>query len=167
MSKLLRHFSDGQIYFITMVTYRRRSILITHHHLFWESLMKYMHEMVFRLIAHVELPDHTHMIIDPCKCNLSSIIQKVKLSFSKKVSYALHRDCGRIWQSRFWDHMIRDQDDMNRHIDYIHYNPVKHDYADSPCDWRFSSFREYQEEGYYAPDWGTAGVPVLDGKYGE
>ena len=59
-----------------------------------------------------------------------------------------------VWQRRFWEHAIRDQDDFNRHCDYIHYNPVKHGLVKSPADWEYSTFRSLVAKGVYAADWG-------------
>jgi len=58
-----------------------------------------------------------------------------------------------IWQRRFWEHTIRDEADYQRHLDYIHYNPVKHDWSKSPADWPFSSFKRLVGRGYYPVDW--------------
>jgi putative transposase len=58
-----------------------------------------------------------------------------------------------IWQRRFWEHLIRNDDDYRRHMDYIHYNPVKHGYVDRPKDWRHSSFHQLAERGVYTLDW--------------
>jgi putative transposase len=60
-----------------------------------------------------------------------------------------------IWQRRFWEHTIRDELDFNRHVDYIHYNPVKHGLVKSVKDWPWSTFHRYVREGYYQPDWGS------------
>jgi putative transposase len=60
----------------------------------------------------------------------------------------------RVWQDRFWDHLIRNQNDFNRHLDYIHYNPVRHGYVSTPEAWQASSFKVYQQRGHYAPMWG-------------
>jgi putative transposase len=60
-----------------------------------------------------------------------------------------------IWQHRYWEHQIRDETDFARHVDYIHYNPVKHGLARSPLDWPYSSFGRYVKAGVYAPDWGS------------
>jgi len=59
-----------------------------------------------------------------------------------------------VWQLRFWEHTIRDQDDFNRHCDYILYNPVKHGLATSPLEWKLSSFGRFVAMGLYEPDWG-------------
>ena len=58
-----------------------------------------------------------------------------------------------IWQRRYWEHTILDQEDLEAHLDYIHYNPVKHGYVTRAGDWHFSSFLRYVREGLYEPDW--------------
>ena len=58
-----------------------------------------------------------------------------------------------IWQRRFWEHTIRNEDDFIKHVNYIHYNPVKHNLVTCPHLWPYSSFHRWVEEGYYAPDW--------------
>lgn len=59
-----------------------------------------------------------------------------------------------LWQHRYWEHLIRDEHDYRRHVDYIHWNPVKHGYVKCAGDWPYSTFRRYVAEGIYAPDWG-------------
>ena len=76
-------------------------------------------------------------------------------------------DAGNIWQNRFWDHMIRDQEDMNKHLDYIHYNPVKHGYAKDPFLYEYSSLANYHKEGYYQRDWGVADILFREDDFGE
>jgi putative transposase len=60
-----------------------------------------------------------------------------------------------VWQRRFWEHLIRDQNDFNRHIDYIHYNPVKHGLVNCVADWPWSSFHRFVKLGFYDRDWGA------------
>jgi putative transposase len=60
-----------------------------------------------------------------------------------------------VWQRRFWEHWIRDQADWRRHVDYVHYNPVKHGYAARAADWRPSSIHGYIRDGVYPRDWGA------------
>jgi putative transposase len=62
---------------------------------------------------------------------------------------------GSIWQRRFWEHQIRDPKDYNAHVDYIHYNPVKHGLAKAPKDWKYSSFSRYVKDGFYDREWGA------------
>ena len=59
-----------------------------------------------------------------------------------------------MWQRRFWEHLIRDEADLSRHRDYIHYNPVRHGLAASPKEWPYSSFKRFVEQGLYSEDWG-------------
>ena len=61
-----------------------------------------------------------------------------------------------VWQHRYWEHLLRDETDFARHVDYIHYNPVKHGLTGLPMDWPYSSFRRYVEAGIYPPDWGMS-----------
>jgi putative transposase len=67
-----------------------------------------------------------------------------------------------VWQRRYWEHMIRDQEDLHRHIDYIHYNPVKHGLAQAARAWPWSSFHRYVRMNFYDLEWGNTG-PELDG----
>jgi putative transposase len=67
-----------------------------------------------------------------------------------------------VWQHRYWEHLLRDESDFARHVDYIHYNPVKHGLVPSPLEWPYSSFRRYVDAGVYAADWGCGGM-VFDG----
>jgi putative transposase len=59
-----------------------------------------------------------------------------------------------VWQRRFWEHTLRDENDLERHIEYIHYNPVKHGLVKSVCEWPWSSFHRYVQMGLYTLDWG-------------
>ena len=68
-----------------------------------------------------------------------------------------HRE-STLWQRRFWEHQIRDDRDYQAHVDYVHFNPVKHGYVGRAVDWPYSSFHRYVREGVYAPDWGAGHV---------
>ena len=65
-----------------------------------------------------------------------------------------------IWQRRFWEHTILDDDDLHNHFDYIHYNPVKHGLVSDPADWPWSSFLRFVKSGYYSQDW-CAGDKII------
>lgn len=56
----------------------------------------------------------------------------------------------KFWQKRFWDHIIRDENDLENHIHYIHVNPQKHGYVDDPFEWKYSSISEWEKRGVYA-----------------
>ncbi len=85
-----------------------------------------------------------------------------------------HRNASRIskgergiWQRRYWEHLIRDENDFERHVDYIHYNPVKHGYAHQANEWPYSSIHRYIKAGVIANDWGGATGNNDEGGYGE
>ena len=123
--------------------------------------------MPFDYLAWVVLPDHFHIIMDPKDEDLSDLLQRIKLGFVARYRRATGMYRGRVWQSRFWDHVIRNEDDMNRHIDYIHYNPVKHGLVREPGAWRFSSFEDFVKDGSYDSGWGVSEQIAFDGSHGE
>lgn len=134
----------------------------------WHKSVKFVKDIKqFELIAWVILPDHLHLMIDFGIGDLSYLMKRVKMKFSGLYRSKWKLKSGRIWQFRFWDHMIRDEDDFRNHLDYIHYNPVKHGLVVRPGDWEHSSFKEYFTQGYYAEDWGIKKPGEFDGSYGE
>ena len=167
MSRLRRFYRPGQVYFITAVTHRRRPLLVQHFDILKQGVARARSRVPFEPIAWVVLPDHIHAIVDPGEIDLSGIVRRVKLSFAN-LYYRKHQvRGGTIWQRRFWDHVIRDQADMNRHLDYIHYNPVKHGLVADPFAWRYSTLDRYFREEYYSRDWGVREIPGIDGDFGE
>ncbi|MFI4859909.1 MAG: REP-associated tyrosine transposase, partial [Phycisphaerales bacterium JB063] len=127
---------------------------------------------IFDLPAIVILPDHLHCIMSlpPSRQNFSTIIQQLKAAFSRSIPKGEHVSSSRdskgergIWQRRFWEHLIRDEDDLEQHVNYIHYNPVKHGHVKHATDWPHSSIHRYLEEGWRMPDWeGVAQETGLD-----
>ncbi|MET4390349.1 hypothetical protein ABIB73_006131 [Bradyrhizobium sp. F1.4.3] len=71
-----------------------------------------------------------------------------------------------IWQRRYWEHAIRGDADLERHVDYIHFNPVKHGLVARVFDWRHSSFHRYVEQGVLPADWG-GDVREMAGNFGQ
>jgi putative transposase len=167
MTNIRRHFQTGNLYFLTHVTSSRLPILVNNFDLLWRAIDASRVKHPFDLIAWVVLPDHMHLLIDPLQCDLSGVMRKIKLVFSTKYRESIRLASGRVWQNRFWDHCIRDQKDFNRHVDYIHYNPVKHGLVSAPGDYSYSSFREYRDQGYYSDDWGMREAIVTEGLFGE
>jgi putative transposase len=167
MSKLRRYFLKGQSYFVTLVFYQRRRIPDA----LFDTLYRTIIEMAAKhdsvITAWIILGDHIHLIVTPQENVLDRLIHDIKLSFGVAYRKAMDITAGRLWENRYWDHVIRDQADMNRHIDYIHYNPVRHGYVKGPFDWVYSSIHEYRVKGYYPDDWGVAGEIVFEGSYGE
>ena len=92
--------------------------------------------------------------------DFSKVLHSVKLNFT--LNFKRSHDINgsfKLWQSRFWDHVVRDECDVNRHMDYIHWNPVKHGHVGPPSEWPHSSFGHWQERDYYEPGWGSEGEP--------
>ncbi|WP_346291681.1 REP-associated tyrosine transposase [Sphaerothrix gracilis] len=117
----------------------------------------------FDIDAIVLLPDHLHCIwtLPEGDANFSTRWRLIKTDFSRHCpeNYKCQRSLARykkkeqaIWQRRFWEHQIRDQEDFERHVDYIHYNPVRHQLVDAPRKWPHPSFHRYVEQGCYSDD---------------
>jgi putative transposase len=105
----------------------------------------------------VILPDHLHCLwrLPEKEKNFSTRWRLIKRYFSMEINTAInHRKEKEVWQRRFWEHVIRDEDDWKNHMDYIHYNPVKHQLVQSPGDWQHSSFHYWVEKGIYEKNWG-------------
>jgi len=166
MSRLRRYPSDNAIYFLTHITYNRRPILDENAALLLSAIESAKNKFSFENIAWAILPDHVHIIINPKNQDISNLMQRIKQTFSMNYRKGTHVT-GKIWQLRFCDHVIRNQDDLNRHIDYIHYNPVKHGLVKAPGEYAFSSFRLYLQKGAYGSDWGAQEEIKCEGKYGE
>ena len=139
MKTLKRLNLKHNYYFTTIVTFNRRNILLNDSNLFkiaWKGRI---------LKSWVIMPNHTHFIINIGEESISDIIHRFKITYSRL--YRNKYGCGKVWQNRFWDHVIRNQIDMNNHIDYIHYNPVKHGFVDNSTKWEHSSFNQYKQIG--------------------
>lgn len=163
MSNIRRYYKEGYTYFITVVTHKRKPIILDNFDLIRASFTYTSQYYKYELNAWIFLPDHFHAIIRPDEKTLSDIIRRFKQKFSGLYRSRYSLASGRIWQYRFWDHVIRDQDDYNRHLDYIHYNPVKHGLTRNPSTQKYTSIRKFD----YPPDWGVIDPPDLDGVFGE
>ena len=126
----------------------------------------------FHINAIVIMPDHLHCIwtLPPDDADFSTRWNLLKGHFSRAIEkgerVSKSRDKRRergIWQRRFWAHLIVDQADFNNHVDYIHWNPVKHGWVKQVADWRYSSFHKYVELGIYSNTWGCSGEFTIDG----
>ncbi len=117
----------------------------------------------FSLDAVVILPDHLHCIwtLPPSDSDFSSRWNLIKGQFARGIekgewvsqSRSQRGERG-IWQRRFWEHQIRDDGDFNRHVDYVHWNPIKHGWVRRVADWPYSSFHDYVRRGLYPKHWG-------------
>jgi putative transposase len=116
----------------------------------------------FAIDAVVVLPDHLHCIwtLPADDSDYKTRWALIKAGFSRQLPAGERRSASRvqrgergIWQRRFWEHVIRDDRDFERHVDYIHWNPVKHGWVKRVCDWPHSSFHAYVRRGVYPEDW--------------
>ncbi len=126
----------------------------------------------FEIDAIVVLPDHLHAILTLSRGDdqYSTYWAWIKKEFTKRYlemggaevavsrSQERHRRRG-VWQRRFWEHTINDEDDFDAHFDYTHWNPVKHGYVSTPEDWPNSSFTRWVRRGVYSPNWGSSHEP--------
>jgi len=157
MTNIRRYYVPNAIYFITCVTYKRKNIFSAKENisLFWKiaNNLKGIHP--YKLYAHVLIYDHFHFLIMPKQENISILMRSLKDNFSRQYK-TLNNIRGniRIWQYRFWDHIIRDEEDFKRHFDYIHYNPVKHRIVSRPENFTQSSFNFWFKKGFYQIGWG-------------
>jgi putative transposase len=167
-------------YFFTVKTYERQPVL-THERCriaLREAIAEVRGVHSFETIAWVLLPDHLHTIWRmpendaDFSLRWSLIKQRVTRQCADEVSDAaftrsrMKRHEGTFWQRRFWEHMIRDDTDLRHHIDFIHYNPVKHGYVPRVADWPYSTFHRYVNRGIYPTDWASA-EDTLDQPFGE
>ena len=153
--KFRRYYQPGQIVFITQIVDNRRPAF---NHPEYVSLLRQVWHKTkerrpFTMLAYVILPDHFHFLIQPIgESNFSQIMHSLKISFTLSYKRLAKVDISlRFWQKRFWDHVIRNEIDLENHIHYIHFNPVKHGYATDPNQWQNSSFHEWQKRGAYPP----------------
>jgi putative transposase len=151
--KIHRYYIPGAAVFITQVVQGRKPVLHDPRvYNLWHTIVKKAQELYpFDMLAYVILPDHFHMIIQPTgEHNFSKIMHSFKPNFTKAYKkVAGIQEPLQFWQMRFWDHVIRDDRDMENHLSYIHYNPVKHGLVADPRDWPESSFLEWEERGLY------------------
>jgi len=167
MTNIRRYFAEGQTCFLTHITHNRIPVLVDHFKLVWQALELARNQHGLTLNAWSVMPDHMHMLVDLSHKDISGQIRRFKLSFSTNLRARLGMREGRIWQYRFWDRIMRDQEDLSKHIDYIHYNPVRHGLTDNPFGWKYSSASDYLKEGFYAVDWGVREPVKIEGEFGE
>lgn len=165
----------GATYFFTVTLADRRSrILVEEIALLRQVCVAANKRMPFKTVAICVLPDHLHAVWELPEDDRDYSLRwaSIKSQFSRSLpamatvtaSKSRRREKG-IWQRRFWEHRIRDEDDLARHVDYIHFNPVKHGLVSQVGDWPYSSFHRYVARGLLPADWGGRGGD--DGEFGE
>ncbi len=175
MPNYRRARNAGATYFFTVVTARRRALLATADAVaaLSRSVAEVRRRMPFTVDAWVVLPEHMHAIwtLPLDDADFSTRWGRIKAGFTRRAGIAHVSASGRdggVWQPRFWEHLVRDETDLAAHMDYLHYNPVKHGHVARVVDWPYSSFHRCVRDGVYAADWGAVepGVPPA-GSLGE
>jgi REP-associated tyrosine transposase len=170
MSDYRRCYVPGGSYFFTVVTERRAGILANDkaRDCLREAIRHCRQQLPFRVDALVMLPDHIHAIwtLPIVDCDYSKRWGIVKKHFTQTwlasggteqsvtASRLRYRRRG-IWQRRFWEHALRDERDYQNHLDYLHFNPVKHGLVKHVIDWPYSSFHHWLKQGFYPERWGS------------
>jgi len=175
MPQYVRTKIKGSLFFFTVVLADRSSRLLIDEidrlRLIYQTIQQ---RRPFETIAICVLPDHIHAVwaLPDGDADFSTRWSHIKSGFSRglnpmprSASKVGKREKG-IWQRRYWEHAIRDDADLERYVDYIHFNPVKHGHVTRVVDWPHSSFHRYVKRGLCAADWG-GDMKVIPGRFGE
>ena len=176
MPNYIRAKKAGGIYFFTVVTRNRQPILLQPPVLaaLRHSLNSVRERHPFQLCAWVVLPDHMHCIwrLPHGDSNYAKRWGQIKAGASRELRGSRFIQCSEntsiknrresgLWQRRFWEHSLRDEKDVRQHLDYIHFNPVKHGLVASAKEWECSSFHFFVGKGAYSENWGSSGEDVV------
>jgi REP-associated tyrosine transposase len=175
MVRYRRNRVEGGTYFFTVTLAERQSTaLVDHVDALRAAFRAARRERPFTIDAVVILPDHLHAILTLPQgdANFPGRWRRIKGHFSTHLlaaGIALRRHANgelALWQRRYWEHTIRDDDDFARRVDYVHYNPVKHRLVTRVRDWPHSSFHLYVRSGVLPQDW-AGDVSEAASGYGE
>ncbi|MCL1634548.1 transposase [Luteimonas sp. SX5] len=151
MPRYRRYFAPGQTVFLTLVCHERQPLLRSEaaKRLILDALRDQRLRHPFKHHAHVLLDDHLHLLLSPAEqVTVPRLVGGFKLAVLARWPGAC-----RLWQRRYYDHIIRDADDFARHLDYIHFNPVKHGLVAHAGAWQWSSLAAWRARGAYGSDW--------------
>ncbi len=166
-----RVYIKGGSYFFTVVSEKRRKLFADYDNvkLLRKAFKKVMQKRPFVIDAAVVLPDHLHFIwtLPEQDYDYSTRWRLIKTEFSKKLpnkpqvqnANRKNKQQQDVWQHRGWEHCLRNERDFQQHIEYIHYNPVKHGWVKRASDWPYSSIHRYIKMGLLSEHWG---VDVID-----
>jgi putative transposase len=164
MPNFRRFYIADAVIFITCVTKDRARLLEDTEDvaIFMETIKAVQELHPFHLLAYSILPDHFHwlMRVEGDKPDFSPVLQSVKRNYTLnyKITHGITASFS-VWQPRFWDHVIRNEEDLSKHFDYIHWNPVKHGYVKNPEDWQYSTYQHWYDLKYYPSEWGRREEP--------
>ena len=181
MPNYRRNLVPGGTYFFTIVTYQRKPIFLDFKtiDLFWSVFNEVQRRYPFENEVYCLMPDHFHCIwtLPEGDADYPLRIKEIKRRFSRQYKKRFpavqevisdtmkqRRELG-VWQRRYWEHTIQSQDEFNRCMDYIHWNPVEHGLVKEPFEWKHSSFHKYVQNGVYDRDWVLKGVSDKQRRY--
>jgi REP-associated tyrosine transposase len=176
MSRYRRAYVEGGTFFFTVTLADRSSDMLVRHIDRFRRIYRSVEERhPFETIAICVLPDHLHALwsLPQGDADFSLRWSLIKSGFSRGLPGNMPRSSSKIarrergiWARRYWEHAIRNNADLERHVDYIHFNPVKHGHVSQVCDWPHSTFHRYVERGVLPQDWGGL-IPDITGAFGE
>lgn len=152
----------GTFFFTVNLLERRRTLLVNHVDALREAFRVAQATRPFKVLAIVVLPDHLHCIwqLPAGDADNATRWRHIKSTFSRSLPTTERRSRRRvtkaergIWQRRFWEHLIRDERDLCAHVDYVHFNPVKHGHVARADEWAWSSIHRYVCDGRVSGDW--------------
>ena len=161
-----RLFVPNGFVHIIITSYERKPVFIDNIDILRTAFRNVQKLYKFEIVAICILPEHIHLILHPENINnYPKIISSIKHYFSRnvgqvcptddlKIGYKNKREKG-IFQRRYWEHTIKDEEELNNQINYIHYNPVKHGLVNNVKDWLYSSFHKFVKLGLYENNWGA------------
>lgn len=183
MSEYRRANTKGGTYFFTLVTHRRQKLFLDDHvrHALREGIEKTRITFPFQIIAWVLLPDHLHCIwtLPEGDADFAKRWGMIKRHVSRHCTHIINieqhpsvsklkRKESNFWQRRYWEHQIRDETDFKKHVDYIHWNPLKHGLVNQISDWPHSTFHRFVHDGVYSKNWcGSGGAELNNAEFGE
>lgn len=174
MPNYRRTWMPGGTYFFTVnLLDRRRRLLTQRIDVLGDAFRMARTARPFSMPAWVVLPDHLHCIwlLPEGDADIATRWRHIKAAFSRAMPTGEPRSARRVaraergvWQRRYWEHLIRDEADLQAHVDYIHINPVKHGHVACVADWPHSSFHRYVERGWLPENWAHAPDGMVTGE---
>jgi putative transposase len=164
MSNYRRAWREGGTYFFTVNCLQRHhnDLLVRQIDTLREVVKNVRIRHPFSIHGWVVLPEHLHCVIELPTGDHDFAVRwrLIKGNFSKAVAKTEKRSISRetrgergLWQRRYWEHLIRNEADYAAHMDYLHYNPVKHGHVSLVKDWPYSTFHGLVAQGIYPQDW--------------
>ena len=165
MTDYRRVWHPGGTYFFTVNLLQRRcnDLLTRRIDLLRNVVRSVRSRHPFHIHGWVVLPEHLHCVVElpTGDADFATRWRLIKMNFSKALpkierlsAVRVSRGERGIWQRRYWEHLIRDDADFQAHMDYVHFNPVKHGWVTRVADWPYSTFHDCVKKGFYPLDWG-------------